>query len=1305
MADFPKAFDTSTTPDNAFDIHDAAGTSGQSIWASPNPDDGMDVYTFNAGSGLGVSAFAVVIIKNMGAANSSTAFSSDGVSITGQPAGVNAFSIVETLDDTLINNSQILVPHADMVASSTHSGVAISGDASTGTVAPLGYLPVNASANSDIKHNFSVSDQAYPSGEEDLTSASTALTSSGAYNTSLAYIPIYGGNSLNNKTLDVDADGTPHYCAILVKFSGVNTSIDFNPSDNIFLLIDLVSAQNIQLLLTGSQTNTGVFRVQCGEITTTSGTTNFLVDKTFDVTTEANPGALIEVDGDVVPGNVNFENVSTGGLTNRIDIPRYPRSLFAGLSGNVYDYAIRLVNPNQNSFIHLIEFNHNILIATFDNGFNVGSAKHFQAGQFGIGTGSGIQFELAQLGGDEFNVLEDGASAVEGNEAFVAIPIKLGDAPNATTKEIYHIFKITADDVASSHGAGFLPPHENVSSTYFKTAVTGSSRVAGQLSQSSLLKTYSNKYFKFVGSTTGDGSTFNSGIFTAAIIVDFATYNPWNFSQKDYAFFTLVSPGGFAPTLKDTYTKKLGFNGTASTSGIGELANIRYTTVVNRLNESTEQSISLFINPINDSGNILIRNTDSENYNHGEFNFKISANFNVQNLTPDTSLSRISSNSDLFCDKIIFSPSQGFTRNANNFTTGSLFLSGPSNSSNPFRRVSALVPNSTQEINSDAFNFSNLNTAENQASTATVPDGYVYKKVDLQFRFSPNTSIDYSYDQQTHFDGQDNETRFVDIFGRNVYIETFRINGGYNAVANAAVQDDEGGLSNAITGSDVAATSELSFTGLAWPQDPTVLLVAQSSLPGTTTAGSSFGPLFKASVTGVNNDGDETTYKWFAGQQGGNSGQSPTSLSLGNTSVNNFGHNTQPVTFSMQNAQEKFINGAEAVRARGFFKVSTAGTPVYEVNPRHNVAKLSSANNTGNFFSIAKPWNFFIHDTARLNDTRAVYECFIPVDLRTIGDTEISIIDISLVHEVGSLSADGSTVTLGALPDPTAASGTDALDARRMALIKAFKSSSEFQSNTTDSFTPADFVTQTGSAQFTENKYMWKTIAMGFGELNDNLYSADTSSMPGPKPYYVTGSATHNNNNGKVINSIQYGSTNPNSTGFEQTTTNAYGHPQNMSQGAYGPAPNQFMGTSFKTTSGNVKNAGRIAPNVSDSGKCSESSSTLYEQINNLNGDLPMIYFAVDRNYMTQQGVTKAFFYNRVRIRYIRQIKADQLQADGGIPGGVQTLRAANDQFVYEAFVMVKVEFNSVLGQIVVADLEDTVVEESGTINFGTIET
>jgi len=1285
MAHFPKAFNASTTPANVHDIHKAAGAlSGtDGFWASGG--DGIDIYKFAAATGGGNVAYAVIIMKNTGAAGSFVTLSSgtpiDITVANGDSPSDYGFSLVSSLAHTVVNGTQLLVTQATLEGNAAFTGV---GNDAThhGDVDPLGYLPISVATDTTLEHDASDDDP------DDILASATAL------NTGNKYIPIYAPSAVGSKALDVDASATPHYCAVMVKFYQANTSQVTTLADEVFLNINVEGGTSANILLIGTTQNSGALEIQDGTIDSATQYGVFTSRATFGA---AETGGLIEVEGDTAITSIDLSaNVNTS--ANKIMVCRYPKSFFHG--SEVYYHLIRVYSSIESAPLYSAGDGNLFMRENVDNSLsNLAGQYHFMSGSYApVLNGSANYYDYNAIIGDI------STSAID-ISTFV---FNTGSEFGGAESENWYSLKIEGAD-AIEGSAVWVHPNEDLSDTYFTSLFqvgNDTKRMAGQSPQNSFLWVGGVDYTKMNPASMGTEEEIAANpIFTSAILIDWSNYRPWNFSGEAYAKFNNDTfSGANAPVIKSEFQKKLLYDGAATTQVTSE-AQIYSSSVVNKYSAADDAGPTTFIQPANDSAGCMIRDaqlrvgTEVANASQS-YTFNIETSFTNQSITPNTSYSSISDVSDFYCGKIKFGSNNEMEDAAGN-NTGKFAIDG-----NGFTRVSA--------HNDAAANGDNLETnggASTILSSATgmttvdgngnMAPGSVQRKIWFKFLFSPFAKVSYGWGDLTHDASSASSTPAtsgMDCFGRVLKTSRFIMKGGYNALF-----DKMGADVNAWIDSTYTDWPEIRMSGMYWPDDPTLLAVTQGSpanFVGTIDSGSNAWE--KMSVTIVSDAADATgnLNMWFPADIDA-SADAATNSSNVSTSVDitsSVSSSASATTASRTNMLQKKFNGAEMVRSYGAFRKASDGAATYEIAPCHSIAKLPISGAGGNKIRITKPWNWFIEDHLRLNAVLGKYECYIPINLASIGDAPINILDISLVESVGSGPnhvGSGST-TYEELP------AGNSTKSKIMAPWKPFKSHTLYNSKVTGVYTNVDIIAQTGSLDPTaggSDHFHWGLYGLPSTAITGENYTDDISSV-GQQNLWLYG----NNTSYPTHNNISFANnevTDPEGSTFDNRSASISG------TGPYASTSGGYNGGDLL---GNVwpadRQAGRLVPGESEN--MSTPSSTMFSQITSGGSRLPYVHFCVQQSAVTGNGITEAYFYNRVRVRYCREVKADVIEpnVNGGPAAGAPVVKDTQDLPVYEAYIQIKLSLTTVIGVLEVSDLEsDTVsVDGSGVIDFGTIQ-
>ena len=143
-----------------------------------------------------------------------------------------------------------------------------------------------------------------------------------------------------------------------------------------------------------------------------------------------------------------------------------------------------------------------------------------------------------------------------------------------------------------------------------------------------------------------------------------------------------------------------------------------------------------------------------------------------------------------------------------------------------------------------------------------------------------------------------------------------------------------------------------------------------------------------------------------------------------------------------------------------------------------------------------------------------------------------------------------------------------------------------------------------------------------------------------------------------------------------------------------------------KNGTGGFTGNGYLTPGVYSDGATAPSPSLFNVATSGSEIPVPHAFFAIDKSETDTAGLVSAHFYNRVRVRYIVDNKQDQIELTNQEFGSADTtygLITETQMPVYEAYLLVKIEFEGVSGSLAVFDAEGDNAPDQSIINFGTI--
>jgi hypothetical protein len=672
-------------------------------------------------------------------------------------------------------------------------------------------------------------------------------------------------------------------------------------------------------------------------------------------------------------------------------------------------------------------------------------------------------------------------------------------------------------------------------------------------------------------------------------------------------------------------------------------------------------------------------------------------------------MDNITASTDFFSYYFAFDQTNGTTRDSSSNITGTLEFSN----NIAYSRVSSHTasPVAADNIISETTILQSGNTDD--LTGDVIPAGSKTKTIYGKCKFYPAKQVAYSWKDASHFTSGSSSQSFLDFFGRVVVKDTFIIKGGFDAVAN--LTDEAGGN---VFLEDSTTWRQLKYAGMYWPADPTILLCGTDAnslnyaFTAKDTAGTGETNKRNASLERVGMDSVGTNLQWFDSVLNGGSNEAAAADEIGGADCianaensfgvtgipmldiasSNIGNSTDSSKYSGGDLGylDKKLNGTNVIRANNFFRntgADASGGVHMDWSPRHNLARVPDASGGGDHIRVAKPWNFFISDTARLNTSAARYECYIPINLLSDGDSRMHLIDVSLVKQVGTCS--GTTWTYAALP------GNGGTESYRMAPMKAFPDATTYNAKVTATKSNADFVTMSGSMVTSSDSYIWSIVEGSLG-MYDAGYTGEASSIASRAKWTYSGGGSSS-----VFHSMTLASDNPELIAFYRLAADFDGSTYSV----YGTGNNLITAAGFST-------AARFDTNIIQAGSgedmnlFSTEDSVFSKLVTAGQGEkLPHVFFAVKKSDVDAQGLTEGYFYNRVRIRYTREVKSDAVvTTQNRLTSDIlPNLKGIKEMPIYEAYCLIKIKLEAVSGTLSVHDLEGDTAVDGSQIDFGTL--
>lgn len=1117
---------------------------------------------------------------------------------------------------------------------------------------PLGYFP--------IRDYTMTGDTSVNNPSVEITSGALTETHAGnvgANTDDFKYIPIYTPAQLLGNTVQ-NTGGKAHYAGVLIKFEA-SEAVSVTSAENVVLNFSVINADNIEIQLIGSVIANSTLGLQTATAEGVSGTGLAIANlESVSITTSVT-NALF----DVINGTAAMDTIS-----EQARMRHYPINLVENNGSNVVEY-IRILNSATSTST----------ISYFGHEFGQLGGLHANNGldstKFQDSTPA---FVLDQTGvvklitDDTEDTVADEASTVwtYGSSGTMTDTVTSINEISLTNEHYISLVRDYPSDSVSMHDN--FAPDDTLSGTYAETAAgfgtLGNSNWRPQCFRVGF------KYYPYYLSATN-----NSGLHSSIATISSGSYLAWTPSQEMLARFRKTDVNTVQGTMKRNGTYRAPVLNGAEFGSVQadyvaalDTAPITSKSIINS-NSATDQVGGSIIQPIDSSANPMIRSAIGDHNSQPNYDQQVDYQFNVIEPNPSVNFAGAISGSShpLYCNKVNWSG--GNMKDSNSNTTGYFLLEGndassftkqSQHSATPMAGGNILGDNDTRMSYSQTGNFTDM-TTNNFAS------GAEKRAIYFKLKFEPKGWIAYSLGQDSH-----NAITGSDAVGRNVYESQLTVTGGYNAVHTVGNTEEK---KNAI----LLASSypSLGFNAMAWPEHPEISLVTNNSSGATGTfykTGLISGHTQGASVTKVAHTG-ASTMNWYdtalppsggsaaaAADDPGGADVLPSYLDMVSTLTSSSGI-TSAVLTAMRT---KKLVGASAIRSRGFF---SAATPIYELAPRLNVTRKIN----GDHVSTSTPWNWFVNTETKLNSSLNRYEAYIPLNFIAKGDHSIRLIDMTLMVHTGSYSS--GTWTAGVLP----ANGSN--DAIAMAPVKAFEGFATYNAKVQAAETCADFITQTSGADVTDTSFIWSITS---GPSSTETYDVTGSTVANKAPYPFTQNWDGNTSTAGLFYGEALKSQTPNTAAAEYVK-NAEG----SSDPYTASMTDNWAGTVSKLNPGAIEDGTTIA------------SESLFATLNTAGSSTPHAFFALDKALADTSALTEAYFYNRVRVRYVRDIKQDIVSITNGEFGAADTgvsLITARNLPVYEAYILIKIAFTGAVGIISVTDIEGDVATNE-QINFGSI--
>ena len=1165
-----------------------------------------------------------------------------------------------------------------------------------GYIEPLGYFPIRQQTQAlngdNIAPNISVE---ITSGNQTEThSAQTPIQT-----LNFQYIPIYTPAQVAGQSVD-NTGGIPHYCAFLVKFDSASTAISVTSSDLVTLNFNLSNADDITIYLTGDVVSNSVIGLDhATEGPAVTGGTEL-----ENIVTR--PPALFD-------GDVNL-NESTGGdsldtVSEHIRMKYYPLFLVKAYEENTNDEVLEYIRIREGSggaaTLHYTPYQFAQLTNVVDNNWDqVESARtrfHWHiptvpSSQVSVHT---VLLETVKLTTDASadDVIDNNGGVVwsglsnmadTSNTNIQSIPV--GEEHYLTlVRRFFNSIYVTQHD--------FFHPDDQVSATYTSSG-EGFAPVGNDNFRPFVIRC-DFKYYPYY--STADN---NSGLDSAFQFITTGTYFPWTPSQEVGVRFRKHMVNTFSGPIvrNDTYKAPMAgnfeFASIRTNLTIPDLNNLAgpgidiwsddasseqtAKSVINANGSGTDQDGGSIIQPVTSQGNAMVRNAIDNHDNISAIDYFMEWQFNMLEPTPSNNFIGGTGAANLFCNRVDWK--SGIMQDSANNLIGEFILAG--NNSGCFTRYKQYNNPSGGQANEEGDFSTRMSFGEasnfDDVAGDQYPLGAKARKMWFELRFEPKDHVQYSIFQANHDSNQG-----MDQFGRNVYVGDLTVTGGYNAVHSV---NGDGAVKDALLAGDEYAT--LTFTGMAWPEAPDICLVTSNNSGASGAYYNSTpynGHVGGASIELVDHT-DGTTMNWYDAALYGAAGDANESHDPGGTNALLSTLDMTPVltsgqantTLDFDDMKKKMLNGSRVVRSKGFFH-GNSNAITYELCPRFNITRK----NDGSHVGMHKEWQWFVSATTKLNSSLNRYEAYIPLNFLAKGDHAVRIIDMHLTYHCGDYTGSSNTWAYGELAN----NGSD--NAKSMAPMKPFQGFANYNANVQAANSCADFITQTGGLDVTDTAFIW-SITHGPGN-SETFSDLDGSTVPNKSPYAFVKNGGGITGQEGIYCDFQLQSHVPNSDKYE--VTGGHGNGTDI----YGDKAH-FI----KEGTGGFTGKGYLVPGTYSDGATSPSLSLFETGVTSPAVGLPHAFFAIDKEQTDSAGLVSAHFYNRVRIRYMIDHKQDMIYLNNQEFGQNQTnygLIIENEHPVYEAYVLIKVEFEGVSGSLAVFDAEGDSAPDQSVIDFGTI--
>jgi len=145
---------------------------------------------------------------------------------------------------------------------------------------------------------------------------------------------------------------------------------------------------------------------------------------------------------------------------------------------------------------------------------------------------------------------------------------------------------------------------------------------------------------------------------------------------------------------------------------------------------------------------------------------------------------------------------------------------------------------------------------------------------------------------------------------------------------------------------------------------------------------------------------------------------------------------------------------------------------------------------------------------------------------------------------------------------------------------------------------------------------------------------------------------------------------------------------------------------------GNIDRSQIVAGgSIANANATDDSLYANYEEPTDVVNGAPHIYFGANAVKIGQNDIDQAFYYNRLRVKYMVYDKLDfygvnqEGITENSITGFNTTVSDANKAHVYEDVYLVKINFSNTVAELEVSDLEGDTANTNTVIDFGILST